>query len=418
MEHGRAVVGIRLAEEPEHARDRGRADARRHLEVAIGQVVDRVCLVRAVVRPEHLDDGEVVHGRAEGLGGHAVTVALGNRPQVHDGPQADRGQGGDVGVVESVQSVGTEHHPGTDATTVDGRQIADVTEVERVREHDERTVDEGGHEPESTVGSVRLPTGLAIMCLVVTACSSGSDKAADTSTRTVRHLRVEVLHTYPHDVSSFTEGLVMTPDGRLFESSGQYGSSDVREVDLESGHVLRRTRLDDNYFGEGLADTTTGDLVQLTWKEGAALVWKADDLTAAGRFSYSGEGWGLTRDGGQLLQSDGSDQLTRRDPTTFSALGRLRVTEDGAPVDQLNELEAVGSVVYANVWKTTDIVEIDPSSGHVTATVDASSLVPKGLHDREAVLNGIAHRPGSPPDQLFVTGKEWPVLYDVRLVPA
>jgi glutamine cyclotransferase len=261
-----------------------------------------------------------------------------------------------------------------------------------------------------------------IVCLIVTACSSGSDKAADLAggpaTGNVRHLEVEVVHTYPHDTSSFTEGLVMTDDGRLFESSGQYGTSDVRQVDLQSGRVLRRTRLDARYFGEGLAESSAGELVQLTWKEGTAFQWKADDLSAAGRFSYSGEGWGLTRDGDELLQSDGSDELTRRNPSTFKSLGHVKVTENGAPIDQLNELEAVGSVVYANVWRTTDILEIDPSNGHVIATVDASSLVPKGLDDPEAVLNGIAHEPGAPPDRLLVTGKEWPVLYDVRLAPA
>jgi glutaminyl-peptide cyclotransferase len=257
-----------------------------------------------------------------------------------------------------------------------------------------------------------------IVCLIVTACSSGSDRAADPASGTVPHLRVEVVHTYPHDTSSFTEGLVMTDDGRLFESSGQYGSSDVRQVDLRSGRVLRRTPLDARYFGEGLAESSAGQLVQLTWKEGTAFVWNADDLSAAGRFSYSGEGWGLTRDGDELLQSDGSDQLTRRNPTTFAPLGHVRVTEDGAPIDQLNELEAVGSVVYANVWRTTDIVEIDPTTGHVLASIDASSLVPKGLDDPEAVLNGIAHEPGASPDRLLVTGKKWPVLYDVRLVPA
>jgi glutamine cyclotransferase len=265
---------------------------------------------------------------------------------------------------------------------------------------------------------VRLLSGLVIVCLIVTACSSGGDKVVDTAGRAVRRLKVEVVHRYPHDTSSFTEGLVMTDDGRLFESSGQYGSSDVRQVDLASGRVIRRSPLEDRYFGEGLAESVSGDLVQLTWREGTAFVWRTDDLSAAGRFSYSGEGWGLTRDGGELLQSDGSDRLTRRDPRTFTASGQVRVTEDGTPVDQLNELEAVGSVVYANVWKTTDIVAIDPSTGHVTATIDASSLVPDGLHDPDAVLNGIAHRPGSPPDRLLVTGKKWPVLYDVRLVPA
>jgi glutaminyl-peptide cyclotransferase len=259
---------------------------------------------------------------------------------------------------------------------------------------------------------------LVIVFLIVTACSSGTDTATDPAHDTVRHLKVRVVHTYPHDTSSFTEGLVMTDDGRLYESSGQYGSSEVRQVDLESGRVVRRTTLDDRYFGEGLASTSADELVQLTWKEGTAFVWKAADLSPAGRFSYSGEGWGLTRDGNELLQSDGSDRLTRRDLTTFAATGQVRVTENDKPVDQLNELEAVGSVVYANVWRTTQILAIDPSTGRVTATIDASSLVPKGLDDPEAVLNGIAHQPGAASDRLLVTGKKWPVLYDVQLVPA
>ena len=220
---------------------------------------------------------------------------------------------------------------------------------------------------------------------------------------------------HPHDPTAFTEGLVFSADGRLFESTGGYGTSDVRQIDPTNGTVVARQPLDATLFGEGL--TIAGDeLVQLTWKEGNVLRW---DLALRARkgSTITGEGWGLsTLADGTLISSDGSDVLTVRDPATMEPQRSVSVTDAaGAPLQQLNELEVVGDRVWANVWHSNDIVRIDPATGRVEASIDLSTLVPKGLQDPEAVLNGIAHRPGDPSDRLWVTGKLWPTLYEIEL---
>lgn len=227
--------------------------------------------------------------------------------------------------------------------------------------------------------------------------------------------RAVVFARHPHDPTSFTQGLSFSADGRLFESTGGYGTSEVREVDPSTGGVRRRRPLDAAYFAEGL--TVAGDeLVQLTWKEGTVFRWNLA-LDPRPGADITGEGWGLaTLADGTLVSSDGSDLLTVRDPVTLEPKRSVAVTApDGAPLQQLNELEAVGDRVWANVWHSDDIVRIDPTTGRVDATVDLSDLVPPGLDDPEAVLNGIAHRPGDPPDRLWVTGKRWPTMYEIDL---
>ena len=173
-------------------------------------------------------------------------------------------------------------------------------------------------------------------------------------------LRVEVLDRLPHDTDAYTQGLVLS-DGRLFESTGLEGQSDVREVDPATGRVVRSTPLAKDQFGEGLA-AVDDELVQLTWQNGVALVWDRDTLQEQRRASYRGEGWGLCFDGvtDRLVQTDGSSTLIFRDPTTFAELGRVRVTLDGKPLEQLNELECTTDGVWANVWQTSSIVRIDP----------------------------------------------------------
>jgi glutamine cyclotransferase len=238
---------------------------------------------------------------------------------------------------------------------------------------------------------------------------------SDVVTASVPRFTVEVLASHPHDPEAFTEGLVVSDDGRLFESTGGYGTSQVREVDLETGAVLRHADLAADLFGEGLA--ISGDeLVQLTWKEGVALRWGIDDFVERGRDDYEGEGWGLARDGDDLFQSDGSPTVTVRDRATFAPRRTFDVTSAEEPVEELNELEVVDGLLYANVWHTEQIVMAD-LTGRVTGLIDASALTPAGLSDPEAVLNGIAHRPGDPADRLLLTGKRWPVLYEVRIVP-
>ncbi|ADI13711.1 glutaminyl-peptide cyclotransferase [Truepera radiovictrix] len=225
----------------------------------------------------------------------------------------------------------------------------------------------------------------------------------------------EVLATYPHDPEAFTQGLLWD-GGRLFESTGLYGASTLREVVPETGEVVRLVALDARYFGEGLA--LVGDrLIQLTWQEGTAFVYDRATFERVGTFSYEGEGWGLCFDGEALYMSDGSATLTRRDPETFEVLETVEVTLRGEPVALLNELECAKGRVYANVFTTDVIVRIDPASGRVQGVVDASALLSaeeRARLTRDAVLNGIAYNPEA--DTFYLTGKLWPKLFEVRFV--
>lgn len=242
--------------------------------------------------------------------------------------------------------------------------------------------------------------------------SAGTEPAAAGG---AARLRVEVVATYPHDTSAFTQGLLVDDRGRLLESTGRYGKSDVRVVELATGAVLARTPIGEQYFGEGLAQV--GDrLLQLTWQEGRALVFDADTLELLPvSYEYTTEGWGLCFDGERLVMSDGSSTLTFRAPDTFAQLGEVEVRKGGAPVEWLNELECAGGRVYANVWQTETIVEIDPATGEVTAEIDASGLLTAGERAGTDVLNGIAAVPGR--DTFYVTGKLWPKLFEVRFLP-
>lgn len=227
----------------------------------------------------------------------------------------------------------------------------------------------------------------------------------------------EVVATYPHDPNAFTQGLLFH-EGRLYESSGRYGLSDLREVVLDSGAVVRARPLEARFFAEGLA-RVDDRLVQLTYREGTALVYDLDTFEEVGRFAYDGEGWGLCYDGRELWMSDGSARLQRRDPVTFELLGHVDVRRDGRPVERLNELECVGEHVVANVWLTTELVRIVKADGRVDAVIDAAALVPDDASVRanpDAVLNGVAHDPAT--GRWWLTGKLWPVLYEVRFVEA
>ncbi len=226
-------------------------------------------------------------------------------------------------------------------------------------------------------------------------------------------LRAEAVAAFPHDPAAFTQGLIYA-GGLLYESTGLYGESTLREVDPATGEVLRHLSLPEPLFGEGLA-LVDGRLIQLTWREGVALIYSRDTFTLTGMFPYEGEGWGLCADGERLAMSDGSAAITFRDAETFTALGWLPVTLDGQPVTRLNELECAGGAIYANVWKESRIVRIDPATGAVTAVID----VPPLLTEEEAaaagtagVLNGIAYNPEQ--DLFYVTGKYWPRLFAVR----
>jgi glutamine cyclotransferase len=226
-------------------------------------------------------------------------------------------------------------------------------------------------------------------------------------------LKVKVLSTRPHDPEAFTQGLVLQ-GGTLYESTGLYGKSSLREVDPKTGAVKRKVAVPAEYFAEGLA--LVGDrLLQITWKEEKALVYDRAGFKPAGEFRYDGEGWGLCSDGTRLVMSDGSDRLTFRDPKTFAVLSILNVTLAGKPANQLNELECVDGTIYANVWQTDDILRIDPRDGRVTAVVDASGLLTPEERGKTDVLNGIAWNPVT--KTFLITGKLWPKMFEVQFVP-
>ena len=221
-----------------------------------------------------------------------------------------------------------------------------------------------------------------------------------------------IVATYPHDTRAFTQGLVYA-GGALYESTGLYGRSSVRRVDLKSGKPELIRPLARQYFGEGL--TAFGHrLIQLTWRAGAAFVYTLGDLRPVGEFRYATRGWGLTHDGEHLIMSDGSASLYFLDPVGFTEVRRIQVREKGVPVKFLNELEFVGGDIFANVWQSPRILRIAPDSGQVTGFIDLSALVDEMARQAPIdVLNGIAIIPGS--GRLLITGKLWPSLYAIEL---
>lgn len=222
----------------------------------------------------------------------------------------------------------------------------------------------------------------------------------------------EVVRVWPHDRAAFTQGLAWH-EGHLLESTGRYPST-VRRVRLEDGAVLQRRVLDTAWFGEGLTEVG-GRVFTLTWQNGKGFIWNPSDLSPRGEFAYPGEGWGLTDDGRRLILSDGTSFLRFLDPDTQAETGRVAVTLQGRPVDQINELEWVEGEVFANVWQTDHILRIDPETGAVTGVIDLSGLLPPrtGVDAADEVLNGIAWDPVG--RRLFVTGKHWPSLFEIRL---
>ena len=221
----------------------------------------------------------------------------------------------------------------------------------------------------------------------------------------------EIVNTYPHDQNAFCQGLDF--DGEtLFESTGKYGQSTVRRVNLETGEVETQLQLDERLFGEGL--TLFEDrMLQLTWRRGLGYVYDAKTLKPLSTFQYNGEGWGLTHDGDNLIMSDGSDRLRFLDPDSFTLIKTIRVKDGDRSIRRLNELEFVKGQILANVWQTNRIAMIAPETGKVTGWINLSGLLSNRL-GREDVLNGIAYEETS--DRLFVTGKNWPQLFEIKLV--
>ncbi len=224
----------------------------------------------------------------------------------------------------------------------------------------------------------------------------------------------KVVNTYPHDPNAFTQGLVFE-DGVLYEGTGLYGNSTLRKVGLETGAILLIHKLPAQFFGEGV--TIYGNKIsQLTWRSNVGYVYDKESFALLQEFNYPTEGWGITHDGTHLIMSDGTSTLHFLDPETYEEVHRVEVLDRGSPVTRLNELECVQGIIYANVWQTDRIAMIAPSTGQVVGWIDLEGLL--GEEDRiqrVGVLNGIAY--DAEDDRLFVTGKWWPKLFEIELIP-
>lgn len=262
-----------------------------------------------------------------------------------------------------------------------------------------------------------------VLIIVLLLLAVSVTAAQDVSFPPVEVLTVEVLSERPHDTDAFTQGLLLHTDGLLYESTGRYGQSTLRAVEPETGEVVRRYDLPEEFFAEGLA-LVDERLIQLTWREGTAFVYELetgaaeDTFEPLGVFRYNEEGWGLCYDGDLLYHSDGTTEITVRDPETFTVERSFPVTLYGVFVDEINELECVGEDIYANVWNSDTILRFD-KNGTVNAVIDASGLM--SADERAgmgggAVLNGIAYDAEN--DVFLITGKLWDTLYEVQFVPA
>ena len=248
-----------------------------------------------------------------------------------------------------------------------------------------------------------------VAALALTSCGAANQPAPEYG--------CEVVRVYPHDRSAFTEGLFYL-DGDLYEGTGEYGESGIRKVNLETGLVLRKRDLPGTYFGEGIVKW--GDkLLQLEYKSGTGFIYDFATFNLRGEFHYPPEGWSLTTDGKRIIMDDGTAELRFWDPETLKETGRLMVTDQGQPVKNLNELEWVKGEIFANIWMTDRIARIDPVSGKVTGWIDCGGLLSPA--DRQGgdkppdVMNGIAY--DAKGDRLFVTGKRWPKLFEIKLTP-
>ena len=258
---------------------------------------------------------------------------------------------------------------------------------------------------------MNAPLKSALLILLATwmepALAANEEPAAASVRYTYR-----VIASHPHDPEAFTQGLLFA-DGQLYESTGGYGQSSLRIVDLASGRVLRERQLPDNRFGEGLA-LNGGRLHQLTWKAGDGFIHDATTLAPIGEFRYGGEGWGLAANADSLVMSDGTAELRFLDPATLTEVRRLQVRDGTEPVADLNELEFVEGDLYANVWPSDRIAIINPANGQVRGWLDLTGLLPLVFRTpRTDVLNGIAYDDAG--KRLFVTGKHWPRLFQIEV---
>jgi glutaminyl-peptide cyclotransferase len=253
-------------------------------------------------------------------------------------------------------------------------------------------------------------TLLLSVCLIGPSCGK-RDSTTGTSSAPAT-AGYEVVNVFPHDSSAYTQGLVFD-DGKLLESTGQVGRSSLRRVQLETGDVLQRVSVPPPYFAEGMT-LFNGKIYQLTWQDQTGFIYDASSFSKIGEFKYYGEGWGLTHDGESLILSDGTNRLRFIDPATFQVKRMVNVLDHGVPIRELNELEYVNGEIFANVWHEDRIARIEPQTGHVVGWIVLKGLIPKSeLSNEEAVLNGIAYDDRN--QRLFVTGKLWPKLFEIRI---
>lgn len=223
-----------------------------------------------------------------------------------------------------------------------------------------------------------------------------------------------VVTEYPHDASAFTQGLVFT-DGRLYEGTGKKGESSLRRIELKTGRIEQIVLLDSALFGEGIT-VFDGKIFQLTWQNRLGIIYDQKTFESLSTFRYTGEGWGLTHDGKRLILSDGTSTIRFLDPKAFEVVKRIKVKAGNSLIDQLNELEFRKGEILANVWHTNRIARISPDSGEVLGWIDLTGLYPeRQRQSREDVLNGIAYDEAN--DRLLVTGKNWPKIYEIEIVP-
>jgi len=225
----------------------------------------------------------------------------------------------------------------------------------------------------------------------------------------------KVINIYPHDRNAFTQGLVFE-NGFLYEGTGLRGHSTLRRVELETGDILQVREIPDQFFGEGVT-LYENKIIQLTWQSNVGFVYDKDSFELLQDFNYSTEGWGITHDGKRLIMSDGTSTLHFLDPETFNGIGRIEVSDNDGPVSRLNELEYVQGEIYANVWQLDRIAKISPDTGHVIGWIDLEGLLsPEDGVESVDVLNGIAYDVED--DRLFVTGKFWPKVFEIVLIPS
>jgi glutaminyl-peptide cyclotransferase len=271
-------------------------------------------------------------------------------------------------------------------------------------------------------GRLRLLPAIICAALVM-ACAADADQkkpsgagtgaAAARAAAPVPEYTYRVVHIYPHDPGAFTQGLEYRA-GVLYEGTGLEGRSTLRKVKLETGEVLQQVPVESRFFGEGIT-VLNQQIVQLTYKTQTGFVYDQNAFRQLRSFTYQGEGWGLTNDGKQIYMSDGSAQIRRWDPQTLRELGRITVRDGQQPVTYLNELEYIKGEIYANIWQTHRIARISPSDGRVTGWIDLSGLLTRDEESQVDVLNGIAYDEMG--DRLFVTGKLWPKLFEIKIVP-